>query len=310
MKHLFILDPINQINPQKDSSAALMQAAQKASIEIWICLPSALEARGDKAWVVASQVIPEPWISIQDSRSCPITNFSCIWMRKDPPVDEAFLYATHLLEVAERDGVLVLNRPASLRAWNEKLGALRFSNLMAPTLVASRISELEKFAQKHEEVVLKPLGGKGGQGVIRINKQASGLKALLELITQQEQLPVMMQQFLPEVLNGDKRILLVDGQPLGAVNRKPKQGDFRSNLALGGTPEATSLSAREQKICAELSPALQNAGLFFVGIDVIGGMLSEINVTSPTGIREVERLMSIPLADQVIERLLSKLKAG
>ena len=225
-------------------------------------------------------------------------------MRKDPPVDEAFLYATHLLEVAERNGVLVLNKPSSLRAWNEKLGALRFSDLMAPTLVASRVNELKAFAQEQGEVVLKPLGGKGGQGVIRIGDAAAGLDALLELVTSQEQMPVMMQKFLPKVIEGDKRILLVNGDPLGAINRKPKKGDFRSNLALGGKAEATALSVREQEICEELGPSLKREGLFFVGIDVIGGMLSEINVTSPTGIREVERLASVPLADQVIERLL------
>ena len=142
MKQLFILDPIDQINPSKDSSAALMQATQRASIQVWTCTPSDLQARGNTAWVVARAVIPEPWIQSQPPKSLPLSEFQCIWMRKDPPVDEAYLYATHLLEVAERDGILVLNKPASLRAWNEKLGALRFSNLMAPTLVASRVSEL------------------------------------------------------------------------------------------------------------------------------------------------------------------------
>ncbi len=307
MKQLFVLDPLENINPAKDSSAALMQAAQRASVEVWACTPSDLQARGDKAWVVARPVSPNPWITIHSPKSLPVDDFNCIWMRKDPPVDEAFLYATHLLEVAERDGVVVLNKPASLRAWNEKLGALRFSELMAPTLVASRVKELKEFAKEQGEVVLKPLGGKGGQGVIRVAKAADGLEALLELVTHQEAMPVMMQRFLPAVKEGDKRILLVDGQAMGAVNRRPKSGDFRSNLALGGQAEATKLSTREQEICDALAPALKSEGLFFVGIDVIGGMLSEINVTSPTGIREVERLMGIPLADQVLENLLSEL---
>ncbi len=304
MKQLFILDPIKEINPRKDSSAALMEAAHRASIDVWICTPSDLQATGDQAGVFASPVIPVPWISIQSAQKIALNEFHCIWMRKDPPVDEAFLYATHLLEVAERDGVLVLNKPASLRAWNEKLGALRFSELMAPTLVASRIIELITFAQDQKEVVVKPLGGKGGQGVIRIDGSAPGLKALLELVTAQESLPVMMQKFLPKVIEGDKRILLVNGEALGAINRRPKSGDFRINLALGGTAEPTELSLREKEICEQLSPSLKKEGLFFVGIDVIGGMLSEINVTSPTGIREIEHLMDIPLADQVIKRLL------
>ncbi len=305
MKHLFVLDPIEQINPSKDSSAALMQAAERALIEVWVCTPSDLQARGDKAWVIANSVNADPWISIDSPQSKPLSEFTCIWMRKDPPVDEAFLYATHLLEVAERDGVIVLNKPASLRAWNEKLGALRFSKLMAPTLVASRVVELAEFAKAQGEVVLKPLGGKGGQGVIRIAEKAPGIEALLELVTHQEQLPVMMQRFLPAVSDGDKRILIVNGEPLGAVNRLPKSGDFRSNLALGGEAKATTLSTREQEICEELAPAFKAEGLFFVGIDVIGGMLSEINVTSPTGIREVEQLMTMPIADQVISRLLA-----
>ena len=178
---------------------------------------------------------------------------------------------------------------------------------MAPTLVASRVEQLITFAKEYGEVVLKPLGGKGGQGVIRIAKDAPGLEALLELVTSQEHLPVMMQQFLPEVINGDKRILLVNGEPLGAINRRPKKGDFRSNLALGGKAEITKLTPKEIEICDQIKPALQDEGLFFVGIDVIGGMLSEINVTSPTGIREVENLMNIPLADQVINYLIDHL---
>ncbi len=307
MKQLFVLDPIELINPDKDSSAALIQAAHRASIEVWACTPSDLQAKGAKAYVVARQIIPGPWIRLEEPQSSSLNKFQCIWMRKDPPVDEAFLYATHLLEVAERDGVLVLNKPASLRAWNEKLGALRFSKLMAPTLVASRVNELKEFAKEQGEVVLKPLGGKGGQGVIRVAEKAAGLDALLELITAQEQMPVMMQKFLPSVVEGDKRILLVNGEPLGAINRVPKQGDFRSNLALGGKAEVTILSKREKEICEELGYSLKSEGLFFVGIDVIGGMLSEINVTSPTGIREVEKLMNVPLADQVIQCLVDNL---
>ncbi len=304
MKHLFIIDPIRLIKPTKDSSAALMQAAQRASIDIWVCLDSDLQALGNQASVTAQKAIPEPWITLNDPQNYLLKEFDCIWMRKDPPVDEAFLYATHLLEVAERNGVLVLNKPSSLRAWNEKLGALRFSHLMSPTIVASRVKELTLFAKTHGEVVIKPLGGKGGQGVIRISSSEPGLQALIELVTSQEQMPVMMQKYLTEVENGDKRILLVNGKPLGAINRRPKPGDFRSNLALGGTPEATDLSNQELEICECLAPSLIKEGLFFVGIDVIGGMLSEINVTSPTGIREVEGLMKVQLADQVIQSLL------
>jgi glutathione synthase len=226
-------------------------------------------------------------------------------MRKDPPVDEVYLYATHLLELAERGGVRILNRPRALRAWNEKLGSLRFAHLMAPSLVSSRVAQISAFAAEHGEVVLKPLGGRAGQGVVHVRGDAPGLPSLLELVTRQERLPVMAQAFLPGVRAGDKRILLVDGEPLGAINRLPRKGEFRSNLALGGTPEPTELNTAERRICEAIAPTLRDDGLFFVGIDVIDGYLSEINVTSPTGVREVEGLSGVPLADLTIERFLS-----
>ena len=303
-RQLFLIDPIGRLRPEKDSSVALMQAGQRAGEEIWAAQPSDLAAGEGGPRVLAAPITAEPWYSAGEARWQPLSQFQQVWMRKDPPVHEAYLYATHLLELAERQGVQVLNRPASLRAWNEKLGALQFPELMAPTLVASDVELLRQFAATHGEVVLKPLGGRAGQGVIRSSGEAPGLGALLELVTQQQQLPVMIQAFLPQVSEGDKRILLVNGEPLGAVNRKPKAGEFRSNLAVGGQPEATDLSPRERQICDVLRPALIEAGLFFVGIDVIAGHLSEINVTSPTGIREVEQLGKIPLADLTQQRLL------
>ena len=303
-RQLFLIDPIGRLRPEKDSSVALMQAGQRAGEEIWAAQPSDLAAGEGGPRVLAAPITAEPWYSAGEACWQPLSQFPQVWMRNDPPVDAAYLYATHLLELAERQGVQVLNRSASLRAWNEKLGALQFPELMAPTLVASDVELLRQFAATHGEVVLKPLGGRAGQGVIRSSGEAPGLGALLELVTQQQQLPVMIQAFLPQVSEGDKRILLVNGEPLGAVNRKPKAGEFRSNLAVGGQPEATDLSPRERQICDVLRPALIEAGLFFVGIDVIAGHLSEINVTSPTGIREVEQLGKIPLADLTQQRLL------
>ena len=308
---LFVIDPIARLNPAKDSSVALMQAAERAGRPVWVCTLADLSAaerpgpapgQGHGAWVLATPVTCEPWYSVGEPQRLPLEAFAHVWMRKDPPVDEAYLYATHLLELAGA-GVRVINRPAALRAWNEKLSALRWSHLMAPTLVASRVEELAAFTAAHGEVVLKPLGGRAGQGVVFAAAGTPGLRALLELVTAMESLPVMVQAFLPGVSAGDKRILLVNGDPLGAVNRVPSGGEFRSNLAVGGQPQATDLSDAERAICAELAPALQAEGLFFVGIDVIDGRLSEINVTSPTGIREVERLGGIPLADQTVALL-------
>ena len=313
---LFMIDPVDRLKPAKDSSVALMQAAERAGLAVWVCTLADLAAaerqgpvagRGHGTWVTATPVTCEPWYALGEPQRLPLESFAHVWMRKDPPVDEAYLYATHLLELAERHGVKVINRPAALRAWNEKLSALRWSHLMAPTLVASRVAELAAFTAEHGEVVLKPLGGRAGQGVVFASAATPGLRALLELVTGMETLPVMVQAFLPGVAAGDKRILLVDGEPLGAVNRVPSGGaggEFRSTLAVGGQPQATDLSAAERANCAALAPALRAEGLFFVGIDVIDGRLSEINVTSPTGIREVERLGAIPLADLTIARLL------
>ena len=307
MQFLFVIDPIKNINESKDSSAALMQATSRKNIKVWVCTPQDLEARGDEVWASSTHINTNPWLSLVKNDCIPLAKFNCIWMRKDPPVNEAYLYATHLLEVAERKGVKVINKPSSLRAWNEKLGALRYSHLMAPTIVASKVNDLINFAKKNEDVVVKPLGGKGGQGVIRITKNSPAIKAMIELITSQEQLPVMMQKFIPEVEKGDKRIIIVNGEPFGAINRIPQDGDFRSNLAMGGKAEKSELNFNENKICNELSDQLKSEGLFFVGIDVINGMLSEINVTSPTGLREIENLSNKDIADEVIDELLKNI---
>ena len=307
MQFLFVIDPIKNIIESKDSSAALMQATNRKNIKVWICTPQDLEARGDEVWASSTLVETQPWINFIKNDCVPLAKFNCIWMRKDPPVNEAYLYATHLLEVAERKGVKVINKPASLRAWNEKLGALRYSHLMAPTIVASKVNDLINFAKTNEDVVVKPLGGKGGQGVIRVTKDSPAIRAMIELITSQEQLPVMMQKFIPEVEKGDKRIIIVDGEPLGSINRIPQNGDFRSNLAMGGKAEKSELTFNEKKICNELSNHLKDEGLFFVGIDVINGMLSEINVTSPTGLKEIEKLSNKLIADQAINKLLNNL---
>ena len=328
VRQLFVIDPLARLNPAKDSSVALMQALQRAGGQVWCCELADLSAElhpdgGYGAWVRATPLelaemgcqggiwqVPEPWVRPGAPQWLPLDRFPVVWMRKDPPVDEAYLYAVHLLELGEVRGVRVINRPASLRTWNEKLSALRFGHRMAPTLVSSRVETLERFARDQGEVVLKPLAGRAGQGVVFASAATPGLRALLELVTQMETLPVMAQAFLSGVSAGDKRILLVDGEPLGAVNRVPTGGEFRSNLAVGGLPQAADLTATEREICSELAPVLRAEGLFFVGIDVIDGRLSEINVTSPSGVREVERLGGIPLADQTIARLLEGSATG
>ena len=317
MQQLFLTDPLSRLRPAKDSSVALMQAAQGAGSQVWWAEPRQLQAVDGDIAVLAQPLelasthhnpqgwhVPDPWYRQGVSEQRSLTSFQVVWMRRDPPVDDAYVFAAGLLAQAERRGVRVVNRPASLLIWNEKLSALQFSQLMAPTIVSADCASLLAFVHQHRDVVLKPLEGRGGQGVVRASSAMAGLQALLELVTAQQQLPVLVQAFLPDVVEGDKRILLANGEPVGAINRRPRRGDFRSNLAMGGTPEACGLSARDHAICRALAEPLRRAGLAFVGIDVIGSWLSEINVTSPTGLREVERLGGVPAADLIVERIM------
>lgn len=316
MQQLFLTDPLSRLRPAKDSSVALMQAASDAGSQVWWAEPRRLQAVDGDVTVLAQPLeltpmhhdpqgwrVPDPWYGQGAVEQRSLTGFQVVWMRRDPPVDDAYVFAAGLLAQAERRGVRVVNRPASLLIWNEKLSALQFPRLMAPTIVSGDCAGLLAFIHQHRDVVLKPLEGRGGQGVVRASSAMAGLQALLELVTAQQRLPVLAQAFLPDVTAGDKRILLVNGEPVGAINRRPQQGEFRSNLAVGGTPEACGLSARDHAICRALAEPLRRAGLAFVGIDVIGPWLSEINVTSPTGLREVEWLGGVPAADLVMERV-------
>ena len=317
MHQLFLTDPLPRLQPAKDSSVALMEAAQAAGSQVWWAEPRHLQATDGHITVLAQplELTPmgrapqgwhgsDPWYRQGAAQQRRLTGFPLVWMRRDPPVDAAYIFAAGLLAEAERHGVRVINRPASLLIWNEKLSALQFSHLMAPTLVSADCVSLLAFIRQHQEVVIKPLEGRGGQGVIRASSAMAGLRALLELVTAQQQLPVLVQTFLPDVAEGDKRILLANGECVGAINRRPRPGDFRSNLARGGKPEACDLSPRDHAICRALAEPLRRAGLAFVGIDVIGPWLSEINVTSPTGLREITGLGGVPAADLVLECLM------
>jgi len=317
LQQLFLTDPLSRLRPAKDSSVALMQAASDAGSQAWWPEPRPLQAVAGDVSVLAQPLEPAPMHHDPQARPVPdswygqgaveqrsLTGFQVVWMRRDPPVDDAYTFAAGLLAQAERLGVRVVNRPASLLIWNEKLSALQFSRFMAPTIVSADCASLLAFIHQHRDVVLKPLEGRGGQGVVRAGSAMAGLQALLELVTAQQQLPVLAQAFLPDVAAGDKRILLANGEPVGAINRRPQRGEFRSNLAMGGTPEACGLSARDRTICHALAEPLRRAGLAFVGIDVIGPWLSEINVTSPTGLREVQWLGGAPVADLVMERVM------
>lgn len=289
------MDPLEGININGDSSFALMLAAQarRYTIYHYDVKTLAYESGRLTAWAapVTVQPVTDAHFTMDAHRSIDLVkDVDVVLMRQDPPFDLSYITATHLLERLQGQ-TLVVNDPASVRNAPEKVYVLDFAHFMPPTLIARRIEDVRAFHARHPgDLVMKPLHGNGGKAVVRIPADGSNLGALIELFDNAWVEPHMFQPFLPEISEGDKRIVLVDGEVAGAINRRPGEGEFRSNLAAGGYAEPTTLNAREEEICAALGPALKERGLVFVGIDVIGGKwLTEINVTSPTGIRAIDR---------------------
>jgi glutathione synthase len=229
-----------------------------------------------------------PWFEAGPAVIGALSEYDLVLMRKDPPFDNEFLYATHLLELAERQGARVVNRPRSLRDFNEKLAVARFPHLAPPTLVTSLEHPLREFLAEHQDVIFKPLDGMGGSSVFRVREDDPNIGVIIETITQHGARTIMAQRYLPEIRDGDKRVLLIDGEPVPyALARIPRPGETRGNLAAGGRGEARPRTARDRAIAAEVGPTLRDLGLTLVGLDVIGTCLTEINVTSPTGMREI-----------------------
>ena len=289
------MDPLETININGDSSFYLMLAAQARghSLYHYDVRTLAYDEGRLTAWAapVTVQRVPGDHFTIEPHRKIDLVrDVDVVLMRQDPPFDLGYITGTHLLERLAGQ-TLVVNDPASVRNAPEKVMVLDFARFMPPTLVARRIEDVREFMARHPgDVVIKPLHGNGGKAVFRIPADGSNLGALLEMFHNAWVEPFMVQPFLPDVALGDKRIVLVDGEFAGAINRRPGEGEFRSNLAVGGSAEATGLTAREEEICAALGPELKRRGLVFVGIDVIGGKwLTEINVTSPTGLVAIDR---------------------
>ena len=287
------MDPMESIAIAGDSSFALMLAGQARGHRMFHYPAEALSYEDGKVRALARPVTVRREEGNHFTAGDPVTldlaaDVDVILMRQDPPFDIGYITATYLLERIAGD-TLVVNDPRSVRDAPEKLFVLDFARFMPPTLITRSLDELKAFHATHGEIVMKPLHGNAGAAVFRIGRDGSNLAALAELFGQVWREPYIAQAFLPAVSEGDKRIILVDGTVAGAINRRPGKGEIRSNLAAGGTAEATALSPREQEICAALGPELKARGLVFVGIDVIGGMLTEINVTSPTGIAAMDR---------------------
>ncbi|WP_158893607.1 MULTISPECIES: glutathione synthase [unclassified Pseudomonas] len=301
-----VMDPIERISYKKDSSMAMLWAAKARGWTLHYFEMQDLyqvdgEARGRGRQLDVFQD-PERWFAFGEDVDLPLRELDVILMRKDPPFDNEFVYATYLLEQAERSGTLVVNRPASLRDCNEKFFATLFPELAPPTLVSRRADIIREFARTHGDVILKPLDGMGGSSVFRHREGDPNLSVILETLTAHGTQQIIAQRYLPGIKDGDKRILMIDGEPVDyCLARIPAQGETRGNLAAGGRGVAQPLSARDREIAATVGPELRKRGLLFVGLDVIGEHLTEINVTSPTCIREIDAAYDTRIAERLMD---------
>ena len=311
MNLAFILDPLDTLKTYKDSTFAMMRAAQARGHALFALMREDVVLTGGKVVGQARRIElvegGEKWYRAGDAEVRPLADFDALLMRQDPPFDMEFLYATYLLELAEAQGARVFNRPAAVRDFNEKLSTAKFPQFAPPTLVTRRGDLIRDFLGEHGDIILKPLDAMGGCSIFRVRADDPNLNVIVETMTQLGQKTVMAQRYIPEIAQGDKRILLIDGEPVPyALARIPKPGETRGNLAAGATGVAQPLSARDLEIAATLGPQLREAGLFLVGLDVIGDWLTEINVTSPTGFQEISSQTGFDVAGMFVAALERK----
>jgi len=307
-----VMDPIADIAFKKDTSLALLHAAQERGCELFYMEQSDLSIQNGKAMgrmaPLKVAMNPEHWFDLGDYREQPLAELNIILMRKDPPFDSEFIYSTYILERAEQEGVLVANKPQSLRDCNEKVFATAFPELMSPTIVTRRADLLKAFHKEHSDVIFKPLDGMGGSSIFRLRADDPNVSVIIETLTNHGSQQIMAQRFIPEITAGDKRILMIDGEPVPfCLARIPAQGETRGNLAAGGQGVTQPLSDENRVIAEKIGPILKEKGLYFVGLDIIGNHLTEINVTSPTCMREISRDSGIDVAGLLIDCLLDKL---
>lgn len=306
------MDPIERINIDKDTSFAMLLEAQQRGWQLYYMELDDLYLRDGKPFAsmrpLQVERNPQQWFQLGDRQDTPLNILDAALMRKDPPFDQEYIYATYLLERAESEGVLVVNKPQSLRDANEKLFTAWFPQCCPPTLVARRADQFRAFLQEHGDIIVKPLDGMGGASIFRIQKQDPNISVILEVMTQHESRFIMAQRYLPEIKKGDKRILLIDGKPIDyALARIPAQGETRGNLAAGGTAQGQPLTERDYWIADQVSTVLREKGLLFVGIDVIGDYLTEINVTSPTCVQELDRQYDLNICAQLFDCIETRL---
>jgi glutathione synthase len=302
----FQMDPIEGVDIKADSTFRIAEEAQARGHELFYYTPDRLifdEGRVmARAWPLTVRREQGNHAVKGEEALLDLAAMDVVWLRQDPPFDMSYITTTHLLDMI-RDTTLVVNDPFWVRNYPEKLLVLQFQNLTPPTMIARNLSDIRAFKQRHGDIILKPLYGNGGAGVFRLDANDRNLASLHELFTGFSREPLIVQKFLPAVSRGDKRVILVDGEPVGAINRVPAEGETRSNMHVGGKAEKVELTERDREICAAIGPLLRERGQVFVGIDVIGDWLTEINLTSPTGIQELERFDGINVAGRIWEAI-------
>jgi len=300
-----VMDPLKSIKPKKDSTLAMMAVARRKGWLVFTMEQSDMFVANGVAHARVKQIEidenSEHWYKIIEEKTLPLGEMDAILMRKDPPFDMEYVYTTYFLELVEKTGTLVLNKPGSIRDCNEKLFALQFPECCPANLVSRDESTLRAFHESHGDVIFKPLDGMGGTAIFRIKPKDPNLSVIIETLTNNGQQQIMAQQFIPEIKEGDTRILLINGEPIPyGLARIPAKGETRGNLAAGGTGVARPLNDRDRFICDQVGPVLREKGLYFVGIDVIGDYLTEINVTCPTCIREIDKAYGLNIAGDYI----------
>ena len=312
MKIAFQMDPIESVDINADSTFRLAEEAQKRGHDLYVYTPNDLTFNRSKITAKVRSIslkrIIGDHVSFGAIEIVDLTEFDVIWLRQDPPFDMGYITNTHLLDLIARE-TLIVNNPFWVRNLPEKLLVLEFPDLIPDTLISRDLEEIKEFQREFKDIIIKPLYGNGGAGIFRLKEDDKNLTSLHELFSNMSSEPLIAQAFLPDVKNGDKRIILVDGSPVGAINRVPKAGQIRSNMHVGGKAEPAKLSQRDREICSAIGPTLKSKGQVFVGIDVIGDYLTEINVTSPTGIQELERFDKVNIAELIWHSVEKKLNS-
>ncbi len=313
VKLAVVMDPIQSINFKKDTTLAMLNAAQKKGWQLFYIEQDGLYLEDGKAMAIMQdlsvEMNPQSFFTLGPESRQSLAEVDVILMRKDPPFNREFIYSTYILEQAEREGVLVVNKPQALRDFNEKVSATLFPQCCTPVLVSRKKELLQDFYKAQKDVIFKPLDGMGGTGIFRIKPGDPNISVIIETLTEYGTRQIMAQTFIPEITSGDKRILMIDGKSVGyALARLPAANETRGNLAAGGTAKGVELSDRDRWICEQVGPTLKENGLLFVGLDVIGDYLTEVNVTSPTCIRELDEIFNLDIAGDLMNCIEQKLQ--